>query len=766
MPYELIICEKPSAAEKVAAALADAKPVKKINRKVPYYELTHGGKDIIVGAAVGHLFGLAEKKKSGWTYPVFEIEWQPTYESDKALAYVEPYVGTLRKLSKGAAHFTVACDYDVEGELIGWNVLRFICNRQEASRMKFSTLTKPDLVEAYERKMAHIDHGQALAGETRHKLDWFYGINLSRALTASIKAANAFKIMSIGRVQGPALKTIVDREREILAFRPVPFWQLLLHAEAQKQAIEALHVKDKFWDEQEATAVHEKVRKEKKAAVHELKRTEFSQQPPFPFDLTTLQTEAYAHLRINPKETLAIAQTLYLAGAISYPRTSSQQLDPKLGFPNILKQLAKQQDYGALCSDLLGRKQLKPNNGKKTDPAHPAIFPTGVAPKGLKERELKLYDLIVRRFLATFADAAQRESLQLTLDVKGELFVAEGKRTLVPGWHLFYRPYVNLKEVTLPALEKGAAVAVKKIEKLTKETQPPKRYTPSSIIRELEKRSLGTKATRADILDTLFRRGYASGQQIQATQLGMQADATLEKHVPEILDEALTRHFEDDMEKIREGKETGDKVLQEARSFLEKVLAKFRKQEQQIGAELLKAVQEAREEERTVGSCQACKEGTLRILRSKKTKKVFIGCDRYPACEATFPLPQNALVKPSEQQCGQCSYPMVMVIRKARRPQVLCINPGCASKKLEQEAEQQAAKLEAGKLEKVCPKCGKDLVLRRSFYGPFIGCSGYPACRHIERLGTPRAPANPAAETAKPAAKKEKKAKAPAAAKA
>lgn len=362
----------------------------------------------------------------------------------------------------------------------------------------------------------------------------------------------------------------------------------------------------------------------------------------------------------------------------------------------------------------------------------------------------------MRRFLATFADAALRESLQLTLEVKGELFVAEGKRTLTPGWHLFYRPYVNLKEVTLPALEKGAAVAVKKIEKLAKETQPPKRYTPSSIIRELEKRSLGTKATRADILDTLFRRGYASGQQIQATQLGMQTDATLEKHVPEILDEALTRHFEDDMEKIREGKETGDKVLQEARGFLEKVLAKFRKQEQQIGAELLKAVQETREEERTVGKCPACKEGTLRILRSKKTKKAFIGCDRYPACEATFPLPQNALIRPSEQRCEQCSYPMVMVIRKAKRPQVLCINPDCKSKQPEQEAEQQARKLETGKLEKICPQCGKDLVLRRSFYGPFIGCSGYPACRHIERLGAPRAPVKPAAE-------KGKKAKSPAA---
>ena len=220
---ELIITEKPSSAEKVAGALADGKPTKKKSKQSSYYELTHNKKPIIVTSAVGHLYGLVEDKANGWKYPVFDIKWQSSDKSSKELKYVKDYIDTISMLAQKADEFTVACDYDVEGEVIGFNVIRFVCKKKDANRMKFSTLTKPDLVEAYDHKSPHLDWGQAHAGETRHKLDWFYGINLSRALTNSVKAAGSFKIMSAGRVQGPALKLLVDREREIAAFKPEPF---------------------------------------------------------------------------------------------------------------------------------------------------------------------------------------------------------------------------------------------------------------------------------------------------------------------------------------------------------------------------------------------------------------------------------------------------------------------------------------------------------------------------------------------------------------
>ena len=730
MSYELLIAEKPSAALKIAAALADGKPTKKARKKVPYYELVHNGKKIVVCSAVGHLYTLAEKKKGKWTYPVFDIQW--TSGAGKESGYIDDYIDTMEQLSKDADDFTICTDFDVEGELIGLNALRYACHQKDAHRMKFSTLTKGDLQEAYENKSAHIDWGQAHAGETRHKLDWFYGINLSRALTDSIKAAKAFKVMSIGRVQGPSLKMVVDREREITAFKPVPFWQIQLLGEAKKKQVEAWHVEDRFLEKAKADKVFAKVKNEKEAIVKEVKRQQVQQLPPPPFDLTTLQTETYANHGINPKETLAHAQKLYLAGAISYPRTSSQQLSPKLGFHKILSDIKKQQEYAALCDKLLQKKELTPRNGEKTDPAHPAIYPTGVVPPPLSPRERKVYDIVVKRFMATFGDPALREHMSLVLDVNKELFKAAGKRTLVPGWHIFYQPYVKQKEVELPAVAENEKVAVKKINLLDKETQPPKRFTQSSIIRELEKRNLGTKATRAEIVDTLFKRGYAEGKQITATALGISTVETLEKHSPKILDEALTRGFEEDMEEIREGKEKPTEVLETAKKVLVGILSEFKSHEKKIGEGLIKAVRDSQEQANTIASCPVCKKGTLKITMNKKTRQKFLGCDKYPDCQTTYPLPQNALIKTAEKECEQCKFPQVLVIRARSRPQVLCINPACPTKRLEAAEQKKIEKIAAHG--KKCVKCDKDMVLRRSFYGQFWGCSGYPNCRSIEKL--------------------------------
>ncbi len=727
---ELIITEKPSSAKKVAEALADGKLAQKRNKQCSYFELTHGKKPLLVTSAVGHLYGLVENKKNGWSYPVFDIKWEPPDKSAKELKYVKDYIETISKLAEKADEFTIACDYDVEGEVIGLNVVRFACKKKDANRMKFSTLTKPDLVEAYEQKMHHLDWGQAYAGETRHKLDWFYGINLSRALTASVKAAGSFKVMSSGRVQGPALKILVEREREIATFRPEPFWQIRLDGEYQKNSLEAWHVLDKIFDQKIAESIIQKTKSAKESIVKEVKRTQRQQMPPFPFDLTTLQSESYAQFRITPKETLELAQNLYLAGITSYPRTSSQQLDPKLGFSKILSQLSKQPQYEKLCKELLEKKQLRPNNGKKTDPAHPAIYPTGLMPQTLKEKEKKLYDLIVKRFMATFSEPAVRETMEVSLMVKDEVFLAKGTRTIEENWHKFYQPYLKIEEVALPDLKEGEKVAVKKIERLDKETQPPNRYNQSSIIRELEKRNLGTKATRADILDRLFQRGYIEGVQIKVTKLGMETITILEKYAPTIIDEKLTAEFEEDMDKIREGKQKQETVLEKAKTFLTKLLAEFKKKEKHIGQEIIKSVQETRDEQNYVGMCPACKEGRLNIKFGKFGK--FVACDKYPECKTTFKLPAG-MVKSSDQVCEACGYPKIKIIQKKKKPQEVCINQHCKSKTTDAE-KKELKQIEKNQVEKNCPKCGKAMVLRRSIYGQFWGCSGYPNCKTIEKL--------------------------------
>jgi len=725
---ELIITEKPSSAKKIAEALAEGKATIKKNKQTSYFELTHNKKKILITSAVGHLYGLVEANKKGWDYPVFDIEWRESYKSSKDLKYVKNYIDTIIMLTKQADEFTIACDYDVEGEVIGLNIIRFACKKKDGNRMKFSTLTKPDLIEAYEKKSSHLDWGQALAGETRHKLDWFYGINLSRALTHSVKTAGSFHVMSAGRVQGPALKMLVDREREIMQFKPEPFWLINLKGIYQKADIEASHEKDKIFDKKEVEKILSNVKSQKEAKVIDVKRARRNQAPPNPFNLTTLQSESYALFRITPKETLAIAQTLYLAGVTSYPRTSSQILDPKLGFQKILKDLSKQPEYDLLCRELLKRPALKPNNGNKTDPAHPAIYPTGQVPNTLKPREKKVYDLIVKRFMATFADPAVRETMQVTLDVNKEKFVTKGTRTIEENWHVFYKPYLKMEEITLPDMKQDDSVTIKKIEKEDKETQPPNRFNQSSIIKELEKRNLGTKATRADILDRLFQRGYVEGVQIHVTNLGMETIKVLEKHAPTILDEKLTADFEEEMEKIREGKQKEEKVLDKAIIFLKQLLGDFKKKEKEIGKEIIHSLHATQDKQNYIGKCLDCEGGSLTIKSGKFGR--FIACDKYPDCKATFKIPKTGMVKNTDQLCEHDGYPMVNVIMKGKRPQLYCIKPDCQSK-----VGEKATSAEAPKIDKKCPKCGKTLVLRKSFYGEFLACPGYPSCKYTENYG-------------------------------
>ncbi|MEA3230113.1 MAG: DNA topoisomerase, partial [archaeon] len=283
MSYKLIITEKPSAARKISDALGE-KGVKNIKSgNVSYQEIERDGKKIVIVPAVGHLFGLAQKSKS-WTYPVFDTEWQPTFRISKEAAYAKKYYSMIKKLSKGTKEFIVATDLDVEGETIAFTILKHICNTTDAKRMEFSTLTKTDLVNAYEHAKPHINFGLAKAGVTRHTLDFYFGINISRALTLAVKSAGAYKVLSTGRVQGPALAFLAKREKEIQAFNPIPFWQI----EIKTDKLNAMYENDKILDK----AVAEKVVKEttgKDAAVIEKTSKKYSQKPPTPFNLTDLQ---------------------------------------------------------------------------------------------------------------------------------------------------------------------------------------------------------------------------------------------------------------------------------------------------------------------------------------------------------------------------------------------------------------------------------------------------------------------------------------------
>jgi len=671
----LIITEKPQAALKIASALGN--PIKYSDDGVSFYELSRDGEKIIVASAVGHLFNLTYVKgQKGW--PIFDVVWEPSYEH-KSAAFTKKYYNVLKQLAKRAKEFIIATDYDTEGEVIGWNVLRFICKQKNAKRMKYSTLTKLELEKSFDNLMPELDWGNARAGETRHYIDWFYGINLSRALMSAIKTSGSFKILSIGRVQGPTLKIIVDKEREIENFKSEPYWQVL----AMHDGFEFRHPEDIF-DKSLLSQF-----KDIKEADAETKKTEESLSPPVPFDLTTLQREAYRFHKLNPSETLKIAQKLYLEGLISYPRTSSQKIPKEIEPKKILKALEK------VFPEAKEASRSKPIEGEKSDPAHPSIYPTGDY-QDLSGTEEKLYNLIAKRFISAFSKDAITANKRVTLTAatdKKLKFKASGLKILEKGWTKVYP--AALEESDIPDI--NGKVKIDEIKILDKETQPPKRYTPASLVTILEKKNLGTKATRSSIIDTLFDRGYLDGKSIKATPLGLKLIEALEKHSPIIIDENLTRQLEEEMEQVHEDKDKEKKeneIIEKVKKVIIDISKEFKEKEKEIGQDLLKGVEVQRKEQNeanTLLPCPTCKKGNLRIMFNRASRRYFVACSAYPDCKQTYTLPPNALMKKSENFCESCKYPKLLAIRKAKRPWELCFNPECEIVK-KQRAEWEAKK--------------------------------------------------------------------------
>ena len=646
----LIITEKPQAAAKISSALGNA--IKYSENRVPFYEIERDGEKIIVASAVGHLFNLTYSKgQTGW--PIFKLEWQPAHKG-KGAAFTKNYYLLLNKLVKRAKKIIIATDYDIEGEVIGWNVLRFIAKKKDAERMKFSTLTKNELVRAYENPMKTLDWGQAYAGETRHKIDWLYGINLSRALMSAIKTSGTFKILSIGRVQGPALKIIVDRDREIENFKSEPFWQVF----AKANNLNFKHPKDIF-DKKELDEF-----KEIENATAETTEKEENLSPPHPFDLTTLQREAYKFYRLSPSNTLKVAQTLYLAGIISYPRTSSQKIPKEIEPKKILRKLENRFPFVKEAT------RKYPIEGNKSDPAHPSIYPTGDF-KNLSGDEKKLYELIVKRFISCFSQDTKiaNKRISLTAD-NGKKFTISGMKIIENGWTNIYP--VKMEEKSLPDMK--GETKIDKIDFKKRETKPLKKYTATSLVTLMEKKNLGTKATRSSIVDTLFKRGYIDGKSIESTELGKKLIESLEKYSPIIIDENLTRQLEEKMEEILQATENWEekenKTIENVEQLILDISKEFRAHEKNIGEKLKEGITDLRDKQRENSrfmTCPVCKEGNLSIIYSRKTKRNFVACDKYPDCKTTYSLPPNAVIKKTGKVSEE-GLPILVALKRGRKP--------------------------------------------------------------------------------------------------
>lgn len=664
----LVITEKPSVALRVATTLGEGKFNRKLDSGISYYEIENKSDKIFVAAAVGHLFTIVG---GGGGFPILEVKWAPAYKL-KNKEYTKKYLDAILEIAKKCNFFINACDYDIEGTVIGTNIIKEVDAGylKNAKRMKFSTTTNEDILEAY-KNLHPLDINNFYAGEVRHMLDWLWGINLSIALTRSVYGTSYGKSMlSIGRVQGPSLGLLAKREEEISKFIPRFFWKLT----AVIKGTEFENSRGQIFDESIARKALDETENNKNAGVIlDIEKTRKSVPPNPAFDLTALQIEASKNLHFDPSRTLSIAQSLYERSFISYPRTSSQKLPASLNLSKILENMSKIKEYEVLAKNLISQKRLKPIEGKKSDEAHPAIYPTGIKPENLSRDEERLYDIIARRFLAAFAEPMEIDRTRVIATFGSEKYYASGNHISRKGWTEFY-PFYKPDEQLIQGFEKGENTVAEKTGIAKSQTQPPKRYTKATLLAELEKRNLGTKATRAGIIDTLFKRNYVEGESIMVTKFGASIYSALKKYCEMIVDENTTRKLEKDMDAISKGKETEGNVLKEGKEMLTKALDAFDKNNVKISEELKAGLRSTQ----TLGKCP--KDSGNLVIKKSKTGKFFVGCDNYPKCTNTYPLPGNSKIIPTGKVCEYCHTPIIKVIR-FKKVFEMDLDPNCQTKK-------------------------------------------------------------------------------------
>jgi DNA topoisomerase-1 len=714
--YTLVICEKPDAARRIAEALSSTDPETFKLGNIQAFRLEGScGERYVVCAALGHLYGISDTVKDRRVYPALDLEWFPLGEiSDTTRKnFISSRIRAIRSLSAKADAFVNACDFDNEGETIGYNILRYACGGKEtfATRARFSTLTREDIVSAFESRGSMARH-MAMAGRLRHAVDFIWGVNLSRALSESVRTGYSFRTVSIGRVQGPSLNFIVEREIDVRTFVPCPYWTVSgTFAKNGGTPFEAKYSSAPSVLQEKRVAEEVKLSCEERGVgvVSSVSTKSFHERPLPPFNLADLQKEAFRIFGYTPSKTLQVAERLYLGAVISYPRTGSQRL-PRIDYRALLANLATISGYKDLVGKVLSSSVLHPVEGHKTDQAHPAIYPTGKPPgRRLTVEETRIFDLILRRFLACFGEDAVREVNIVAISVGAHEFTAEETSTLVPGWRKFMSGWQGSSSssssssstITFSASEGGGGhghpksqssfavntfrqgdiISVKAIQIKERFRARPTRYNQATLLERMEKEEIGTKATRADIISTLLLRGYASGETLLPSELGFSLVEMMREYCPQIISTRLTRSIEAQLERIESSSASGEDFFEETLSVLLSQVSELRRHEDRIGHRIRSSISgDSSASMMILGDCPVCKEGKLRVVRSFKSGKRFVGCTGYArGCRASAPLPQRGVIRATSKPCGSCHWPVISV-RLGRYPWKLCVNDRCPRK--------------------------------------------------------------------------------------
>ncbi|MFP6069408.1 type I DNA topoisomerase [Helicobacter pylori] len=671
-------------------------------------------KNYEVIASKGHVRDLS---KFALGIKIDETGFTPNYVVDKDH---KELVKQIIELSKKASTTYIATDEDREGEAIGYHVACLIGGKLESyPRIVFHEITQNAILNAL-KTPRKIDMSKVNAQQARRFLDRIVGFKLSSLISSKIT-----KGLSAGRVQSAALKLVIDKEREIKAFKPLTYFTLDAyfesHLEAQLISYKGNKLKaQELIDEKKAQEIKNELEKESYAISSIVKKSKKSPTPP-PFMTSTLQQSASSLLGFSPTKTMSIAQKLYegvatpqgVMGVITYMRTDSLNI-AKEALEEARNKILK--DYG---KDYLPPKaKVYSSKNKNAQEAHEAIRPTSIIlePNALKDylksEELKLYTLIYKRFLASQMQDALFESQSVVVACEKGEFKASGRKLLFDG---YYKILGNDdKDKLLPNLKENDPIKLEKLESNAHVTEPPARYSEASLIKVLESLGIGRPSTYAPTISLLQNRDYikVEKKQISALESAFKVIEILEKHFEEIVDSKFSASLEEELDNIAQNKADYQQVLKDFYyPFMDKIEAGK------------KNIISQKVHEKTGQSCPKC---GGELVKKNSRYGEFIACNNYPKCKYVKQT-ENANDGAKQELCEKCGGEMVQ--KFSRNGAFLACNnyPECKNTKPLKNTPNANEIIEGVK----CPECGGDIALKRSKKGSFYGCNNYPKCRFL-----------------------------------